>query len=110
MADIFPGDGALENYINKNSDGSFPKELAIILMALKEKMTYLTKIYGLSMESYLKLDSKDPLKELLKNHIIKISDYSIQAIDQFDYILMCDNEDDDEKTGPGLESGESENL
>lgn len=112
MADIFPGDGALEKFINGNLDSSFPKELAMLLIALKEKMAYVTKLYDSVLNAYLKLSDKDPLREILKEHIIGLSKYSTEVIDQFDYILM--NEDSGKNSYNKEEdlndSGDPENL
>ena len=95
MAEKTPkfGDEEFDKYI-KESDKTDPLVLIINTIRYKTKTIY--EFYSKSLDIYIKLDEKDPLKERIRDFLIKLIDHSLQSMDQFNYALI-DNDDLDEE-------------
>ena len=93
------GDEAFEKFIN-NDSGSCPN-IHFIILALREKIKFVSNTYNTSLGAYLKLNEGDPLKEVLLKHITKLMEYSLQSVNQFDFVLMDDT--GNEEGGEGNE-------
>lgn len=90
MAD--PGnEDDLEDFLN---DGGDENDVGIVLEGVNLKSESILKNYSLSLDTYKSLDSKDPLKQILKAHIETLLGKSLFVIDQFDFAILGDDDDD----------------
>ena len=99
-----PDDKDFESFLNGDENENAGPEnkcprvngMVFIVSSIREKMKFIHLSYRESLNAYEKLKDGDPLKELLKNHIAELMECSKRAIDQLDYALIEDGEDDDQ--------------
>ena len=86
------GDEAFEKFLKDNIDKNMEKSILTIIYSLKEKTSYMNNFYKISLESYMKMTPDDPLKKDLGKTILKLIKQSLMAVNQFDYVLLEDDE------------------
>lgn len=89
------GDDQFKEYMDKINSQQEDNPLGLILDSLKHKTESIFKFYSKTLETYLNLESSDPLKEKLNTFIYQLIEHSIQTLDQLSYILI-DYEDDND--------------
>ena len=88
------GDEAFGKYIDGNSCPN--NNISLIVLALREKVRHLSNMYNTSLGAYLKLNENEPLRIEMGKFISKLMDHSVQSLNQFDFILMDDSEEEDD--------------
>jgi hypothetical protein len=85
-----PGDQDFENFIRENSVAcmSFP------LFVVKEKMRAIQNMYSRTLDTYVNLGEAEPLKRKLLNYLEKLVTTSCETFDQFDFLLIDDDENE----------------
>lgn len=71
--------------------------IIVIIEAIRCKINALSDIYSKTLDAYAALKPEDPLKEKLKEHILKIMDHTLQTMDQFNYALINDDDNTEEE-------------
>jgi hypothetical protein len=96
------GDEAFEKFINENTCPN--NNIALLVLVLREKVRHLSTVYNTSLGAYLKLGDSDPIRAEMGKFISKLMEQSVQSLNQFDFILMED-EEGEEEPGPIDPSG-----
>lgn len=91
MSDDF-GDEKFKDFMDRQN--SSPDPLEIIVRTIHLKMKSLIEIYSRTLETYITLSESDPLKTTLQNTLEKITEHIMQTLNQYDYSLIEDNEED----------------
>lgn len=102
MAEDKFGDKEFGDFMKKEYNGQDP--IIIIIEAIRCKMLAVSDIYKKSLDTYVTLPEGDPLKNDLRDHILRMMEHTQQTMDQFNYALISDDEDDegeDEGEVPG---------
>jgi len=106
------GDERFKKFINNLGDQkreNNPEEpFELILNALKYKINAISEFYTNTLTAYLRIREDDPLKEDFRKYLNLLIDSSMQAIDQFNYMLIdLDNtEEDDSINGKNNANGD----
>lgn len=92
-----------EDYLeDKDSNNLNDNSFSIIVDTIKSKMECISKTYSTTLENYVKLkelsklENSDPMLNKLSEFIEKLIFLSLQTFNQFDYIMINDEDDDSE--------------
>ncbi len=98
MAEEYNGDDKFRDFMDREYNKTDP--IVVIIEAIRCKIKAVAEIYSKTLDTYISLDSTDPLKEILKKEIIKLIEHIEQTMDQFNYALISDDGVDDDEEGP----------
>lgn len=103
------GDEKFKEYMGKIEKFEEGDSLDSVLNTLKYKITIISDLYSKSVETYIAVEKDDPIKKDLSKYINQLIEHSIQTFDQFNYILIDieDNNDNEETTGDKLNGEEN---
>jgi hypothetical protein len=93
------GDEDFKDFMDKEYNKHDP--IIIIIEAIRCKMLAISDIYSKSLDAYMSLKDDDPLRENLKEHILKMMEHTQETMNQFNYALIEDEDDTEEGNGPG---------
>lgn len=95
MADNFNEDKEFQDYLNNNDNSE--DQLLTIVKTIYLKSNTIYEFYSKTVDTYLKLNEKDPLKTEFEIYLKDLMKQSLYTIAQFDYALIEeDDEDGDE--------------
>lgn len=92
MSESEYGDENFKDFMDKSS------ELKIVINTIRYKIKSIIELYSSSLNTYLKLNNEDPLKKELREYLLELFKHSLQAIDQFDYALLGDDDQNERDT------------
>ena len=91
-----PGDSDFERFVRENSHTCVPYPLIVLM----EKIKAIQTMYTETLNSYIKLIGPDPeitgLKKKLLEYLEKYVAAACETFDQFSFLLIADEEDEDE--------------
>lgn len=88
-----------ENFLEdeSNTEGQEDNQLSFIINTLKFKIDAISDLYNTTITNYQKIPEIDPVKTILKDYIEKLIGLSLQALNQFDYTLIDDEDSENDE-------------
>ena len=93
MSDDKFGDKEFRDFMKREYNKQDP--IIIIIEAIRCKMLAVSDIYKKSLDIYVTLPETDPMKKDLREHILRMMEHTQQTMDQFNYALISDDEDEE---------------